>query len=219
MKSSFVDNTVNTSAQQGKGIVVDKVFDLIGAKVANGDIVALLVGDQYTDMYENNEYVEHKVAIFDSSCMPISVEFLVKSSHSFAHYGECTEEMPRVGTRTSANEHLVPDMDMQNVSSPFRFKAVTIGQDDKGKALINLRVEHLQFFKVDGFKRYWTAVYDQNKNVIVVDGKDESGMDIQYCKMKATRKPNFVALKPTAAQLKKLTEALANSGLSAAVTE
>ena len=210
-KSLFVEN-VSTTAVQGKGINASKVMDVIGAKVANGDLVALLPGDQFVDSFEGYEYVTHKIAIFDGELCPLSIDLLAKSQHSFAHYGACTEEMPKVGTRTSANEHLVPDMDMQNVTSPFRFKAASAGQDEKGKALINLRVEHLQFFKVDGFQYYWEAVYDSNtKDVIVVDSEDG-----QYCKMRKRRKPHFVSAKLNAKQKEKVMTALREAGLIAA---
>ena len=207
-KSLFVEN-VSSTAVQGKGINASKVIDVIGAKVANGDLVALLLGDQFVDAFEGNEYVTHQVAIFDSELCPLSRELLAKSQHSFAHYGECTEEMPRVGTKDSAKGHKVPDMDMQNTSAGFRFKAEVVGKAADNSDLINLKVEVLQLFKVEGFKYYWEAVYDNNtKDVIVVDGEDG-----QYCKMRKRRKPCFVPAKLTAKQKEKVMAALREAGL------
>ena len=207
-KSLFVEN-VSTSAIQGKGISASKVMDVIGAKVANNDIVALLPGDQFVDSFEGYEYVTHQVAIFDSELCPLTKDLLAKSQHSFAHYGECTGEMPKVGTKDSAKGHKVPDMDMQNTSAGFRFKAEVVGKAEDGSDLINLKVEHLQLFQVEGFRYYWEAVYDNNtKDVIVVD--DEEG---QHCKMRKRRKPHFVPAKLTAKQKAKVLSALREAGL------
>lgn len=207
-KSLFVEN-ISSTAVQGKGINASKVVDVIGAKVANGDLIALLPGDQFVDSYDGNEYVTHQVAIFDSELCPLSKELLAKSQHSHATYGECTGDMPKVGTKDSAKGHKVPDMDMVNTSSGFRFKAEDAGKDNEGNDLINLKVERLQLFKVEGFRYFWEAVYDNiTKDVIVVD--DENGE--QYCKMRKRRKPNFVPAKLTAKQKEKVMTALREAG-------
>lgn len=207
-KSLFVEN-VSTTAIQGKGINASKVMDVIGAKVANGDLVALLPGDQFVDSFEGYEYVTHQVAIFDSELCPLTKDLLAKSQHSHATYGECTGDMPKVGTKDSAKGHKVPDMDMVNTTAGFRFKAEVVGKDAEGNDLINLKVEHLQLFKVEGFKYYWEAVYDNTtKDVIVVD--DESGE--QYCKMRKRRKPNFVPAKLSSKQKEKVMAALREAG-------
>lgn len=206
-KSLFVEN-VSTTAIQGKGINASKVMDVIGAKVANGDLVALLPGDQFVDSFEGFEYVTHQVAIFDSELCPLTKDLLAKSQHSHATYGECTGDMPKVGTKDSAKGHKVPDMDMVNTSAGFRFKAEVVGKADDGTDLINLKVEHLQLFKVEGFKYYWEAVYDNaTKDVIVVD--DEEG---QYCKMRKRRKACFVPARLTAKQKEKVMASLREAG-------
>lgn len=207
-KSLFVEN-VSTTAVQGKGINASKVMDVIGAKVANGDLIALLPGDQFVDTFEGYEYVTHQVAIFDSELCPLTKDLLAKSQHSHATYGECTGDMPKVGTKDSAKGHKVPDMDMVNTTAGFRFKAEVVGKAEDGSDLINLKVEHLQLFQVEGFRYYWEAVYDNNtKDVIVVD--DEGGD--QYCKMRKRRKPHFVPAKLSSKQKAKVLSALREAG-------
>jgi hypothetical protein len=103
-------------------------------------------------------------------------------------------------------------MDMQNTSAGFRFKAKVVGKEGDTD-LVNLIVEHLQFYKVEGFKYYWNAVYDETQNVIVDEAKDENGEPIHLCRFKKVRKPNFVPAKLTAKQKTKALAALREAGL------
>lgn len=204
-KSVFVNN-VSENAVQGKGIKASKVYDAISAKVADGDIVALVPGDQFVDKFDVYEFAAHLIAVFNGALEPLAKELLAKSSHTFSHYGECsTTQKPQVESRTSAANHQVPDLDMESTSAGFRFKAIVVGQDEEGKDLVNLRVDHLQFFKVDGYRWYWNAVYGDNQSVLI----DDAG----FCKMKKVRKPHFVPAQLSKTQLKKLMGHLEEAGL------
>jgi hypothetical protein len=204
-KSAFINN-VSATAELGKGIKASKVYDAISAKVVDGDIIALIPGDQYVDKFDIYEYVCHLVAVFNGALEPLSKELLAKSSHTYSHYGDCaTTQKPQVESRTSNANHQVPDLEMESASAGFRFKAVVVGQDEEGKDLINLRVDHLQFFKVDGYTWTWSAVYGDNQDVLIGDDG--------FCKMKKVRKPHFVPAQLSKTQLKKLMGYLAEDGL------
>lgn len=210
-KSLFVDNTTNSSANQGKGIAVTKVYDVVGSKVANNDIVVLLPGDQFVEAFGGFDYVAHKVAVFNADIEPLSVELLAKSQHSFAHYGECTSEKPKVGTRTSQKGNQIPDLEMQNANSGFRFRAEVVGRENDTD-LVNLIVEHLQFYKVEGFKYYWSAIYGDTQDVLVEDVSID-GEEAQVCRFKRMRKPNFMPVKFTSKQKEKVLTILREAGL------
>jgi hypothetical protein len=186
-KTTFVDNC-SATAVCGLAVVIGKVYDLITGKFHSGDTVALLTGDQYVDTFQGNKYVCHKVLVFDSNEQPSSIELMAKSAHSYSTYGPTTNPKPQVGTRLSKKGHSIPDLELVDSQSPFRFKCVSMGRDAEGNELINAKVDQIQYAKVTGFATYWVAEYGVDGDVI---------LDDEVCRMKYVRKPIFEIITPS----------------------
>lgn len=205
-KIMFVDNC-SATAISGKAIVVSKVQDIISGKFHTGDIIALIPGHQYVDSFNGNEYVCHKVLVFDSREQPRSIELLAKSAHSFSSYGATADvPKPRVGTKTSKSGHLIPDMGLTSFQSPFRFKVVTIGKDAEGNDLVDATVDQIQYAKVEGFATYWVAEYGADMDVLLDDKADVLENGEKPCRMKCVKKPIFLTFVPSAKIKKIVTE-------------
>lgn len=193
-KATFVDNCSST-AVEGRAIVIGKVYDIITGKFHADDTIALLTGDQFVDTFEGNEYVCHKVLVFDSNEQPSSIELMAKSTHSYSTYGPTTSPKPQVGTKLSKKGHNIPDLDFVDHQSPFRFKCVATGRDAAGNELINAKVDQIQYAKVTGFSTYWVAEYGSDGDVM---------LDGDVCRMKYIRKPNLEIITPSAAVKKEV---------------
>ncbi|MBO5690668.1 MAG: hypothetical protein J6R96_02285 [Spirochaetaceae bacterium] len=192
-KTKFVDNC-SATAVQGVGIAMEKVYDLLSGKFNENDVIALLPGSQYVDEFSGHPFVCHKVLVFVHE-LPSTIELLAKSAHSFSSYGNVEDvvEKPRVATKISKKGHSVPDLEMVENVTPFRFKVVTISESSEGK-LVDCQVEKLQWAKVTGFARFWQAEYETTGEVSV----NEEG----FCKMKRIRKPVLEVCTPTPAMEK-----------------
>lgn len=191
-KTKFVDNC-SATAVQGLGIAMEKVYDLLSGKFNENDVIALLPGSQFVDEFSGHPFVCHRVLVFVHE-LPSTVELLAKSAHSFSSYGNIEEvEKPQVATKISKKGHSVPDLEMVESVTPFRFKVVTISESSEGK-LVDCQVEQLQWAKVTGFARFWQAEYETTGEVSVgADG---------FCKMKRIRKPLLEVCTPTTAMEK-----------------
>lgn len=190
-KIVFVDNC-SATAIEGKAVGIGKLYDLAQGKFSFNDTVVLLTGDQFVDTFQGWEYICHKVLVFDASLCPSTVELMPKSAHSFAHYGAVrsqhgteyiTNPIPVCGVRTSKKGNNIPDLDLVDSVTPFRFKLVNHGKDATGEELVTATVEHIQAARVVGFERFYVADYGSDGQVII----DDEG----HCKFKTVRKPIF----------------------------
>lgn len=205
-KTTIVDNC-SATAVCGKAIAQDKIWDLLSGKFNIEDVIALLPGSQYVDEFNAHPFVCHRVLVFQSET-PTSVELIAKSAHSFASFGNCdTVEMPKVPARESKKGHMVPDLDMTESVTPFKFKVVKVSKDAEGNDLVDAQVERVQWVKVVDFARFWFAEYGESGDVIL--GDDE------MCRMKRVRKPVFERVEPSAKMVKAVEKFLSEDGASA----
>lgn len=162
-KVMFTDNTT-VEAMSASGISKlekakmssNAILAYMQAKYAIGDIICLLPGNMSVLEYGGHEFPAHRVAVFSEDGSPKSIELFAKSAHLYAHYGDGTEEMPLVGTRFSQKGNPIPDADLINSDSPFKFKVSIDGNEGSAD------VEFMQWARVSDKKSFWFSKYKED---------------------------------------------------------
>ena len=208
-KVMFVDNTTAESLTASNMTLLEKskvtsksILAFMSAKYNVGDIICLLPGNMSVLEYGGHEFPAHKVAVFSEDGLPKSLELFAKSAHLYAHYGEVSGEMPLVGLRTSQKGNLIPDAELINSDSPFKFKVSIDGNEGSAD------VEFMQWARVSSRKLYWFAKYKEelggyapelDPNRLLPDGSES-------CVFEKRRKLVLEPFSPTEEMLKMVKE-------------